>query len=61
MSPTIFRSFILLFMLGALSAGVRGQTAAELMAKGDQFDQQLKASQALDCYLPASKLDPNNV
>ena len=32
-----------------------------LIAKGDQFDQQLKAKEALECYLPASKLEPDNV
>ena len=32
-----------------------------MIAKGDQLDQQLKAQEALDYYLPASKLEPNNV
>src|SRR3982751_5250906 len=60
-SPVLFRSFTFIFALGLLAAGVRGETAAELMAKGDQFDKQLKSTEALNYYLPASKLEPNNV
>jgi len=54
------RTFILLFALGIFAADARAQSAAELMAKGDQLDQQLKANEALNYYLPASKLEPNN-
>ena len=41
----------------------RGQNDADaaLIAKGDQFDKQLQAKEALEDYLPANKLEPNNV
>ncbi len=42
------------------SSTVLGDTAA-LMAKGDSFDQQLNAQKALDYYLPANKMEPDNV
>ena len=32
-----------------------------LIAKGDQFDKQLQAKEALEQYLPANKLQPDNV
>jgi hypothetical protein len=32
-----------------------------LIAKGDQFDKQLQAKEALEVYLPANKLEPDNV
>ncbi len=38
-----------------------GDTAEALITKGDVYDQQLSAQKALDCYLPANKLEPNNV
>ena len=38
-----------------------GEDANALIAKGDQFDKQLQATEALENYLPASKLEPNNV
>jgi tetratricopeptide (TPR) repeat protein len=38
-----------------------GEDAAELIAKGDQFDKQLQAKEALENYLPANKIEPNNV
>jgi len=38
-----------------------GEDANALIAKGDQFDKQLLATEALENYLPASKLEPNNV
>ncbi len=60
-SPALSRSFILLFALGVFGAAARGQNVADLMAKGDQFDQQLKAKEALECYLPANKIEPDNV
>ena len=31
-----------------------------LIAKGDQFDKRLKAKEALENYLPATKVEPNN-
>ncbi len=45
----------------ALAGGVtHGGTADALIAKGDVFDKQLQPREALQCYLPANKLDPNN-
>lgn len=38
-----------------------GEDANALIAKGDQFDKQLQATEALDNYLPANKLEPDNV
>lgn len=33
----------------------------DLIAKGDVFDQRFQATEALECYLPAEKLQPTNV
>ena len=33
----------------------------DLVAKGDIFDQKFQATEALECYLPAEKLEPTNV
>ena len=38
-----------------------GQSATELMTKGDVFDASFRPAEALQSYLPAEKLDPNNV
>jgi len=43
------------------SANSRGDSAEVLIKKGDVFYEKLQASQALGCYLPAERLDPNNV
>ena len=40
---------------------VRAQSAAELMAKGDVSDRTFHATEALKSYLPAERMDPNNV
>ena len=37
------------------------ESAAELIQKGDVFYDKLQAAEALKYYLPAEKLDPNNV
>jgi tetratricopeptide (TPR) repeat protein len=45
-----------------LSGGAaRAEDVDALIAKGDQFDKQLQAKEALEDYLPANKLEPNNV
>ena len=38
-----------------------GEDADTLMAKGDEFDKRLQAKEALEAYLPANKLNPDNV
>ena len=53
-------AFVLVFVLFSFGA-VRGQDAATLIAKGNQFDEQLKEKEALQCYLPANRLEPDNV
>ena len=47
----------LLFTSGAL----RAQTVGSLIAEGDLFYAKLQASEALKYYLPAEKIEPNNV
>ncbi len=48
-----------ILFLSALAA--RAEDAGALIAKGDQFDKKLQAKEALDSYLPANKLQPDNV
>ena len=43
------------------TAALRAAPADELIAMGDVFYAKLQAAQALKYYLPAEKLDPNNV
>lgn len=47
--------------LGLSCAAARGDTAASLIAKGDPLDQHLHAQAALNYYLTALPLEPNNV
>jgi len=39
----------------------RAEDTDALIAKGDQFDKRDQAKEALEAYLPANKLEPNNV
>ena len=49
-------------MVFCLTGGVAWADEADvLIAKGDQFDKQLQAKEALEQYLPANKLEPDNV
>ena len=57
-----------IFLLNALSAALAlantvmgGESAEELIQKGDVFYDKLQAAEALKFYLPAEKLDSNNV
>jgi tetratricopeptide (TPR) repeat protein len=62
MNPFLFRPVpcILVLLLGA--AALYGDEAADvLIAKGDAFYIKLQATEALKFYLPAEKLEPNNV
>jgi tetratricopeptide (TPR) repeat protein len=38
-----------------------GEDAATLIAKGDEFDKRLQAKEALEYYIPANKVQPDNV
>jgi tetratricopeptide (TPR) repeat protein len=49
-------------LLLPMTAGVvHGESADELIAKGDSYYTKLQAADALKYYLPAEKLEPNNV
>lgn len=59
----------LTFLLHALSAaavlffannGSGADSAVELIQKGDAFSARFQSAEALKCFLPAEKLDPNN-
>jgi tetratricopeptide (TPR) repeat protein len=47
--------------LALASTGAGAESAEELIQKGDVFYANLQAAEALKFYLPAEKLDPNNV
>ena len=47
--------------LALASTGISAESAEELIQKGDVFYAKLQAAEALKFYLPAEKLDPNNV
>ena len=63
MNPNhLLRTFRLLCAVLCLSGGAtRAEDADALIAKGDQFDKQFQAKEALEVYLPANKLEPDNV
>jgi tetratricopeptide (TPR) repeat protein len=54
-----FRLLCAVLCLSGLAA--RAEDTDALIAKGDQFDKQLQAKEALEVYLPANKLEPDNV
>src|SRR4029434_7707693 len=47
--------------LALASTGLGAESAEELIQKGDVFYDKLQAAEALKFYLPAEKLDSNNV
>src|SRR4029450_4119083 len=47
--------------LALASTGLGAESAEELIQKGDVFYDKLQAAEALEFYLPAEKLDPDNV
>lgn len=47
-------------MLALVCGAARAETAAALIAKGDACDERLQANEALQFFLPAEKLEPNN-
>src|SRR5204863_8529587 len=70
MFPDIVDAMQAAFFLNTLSAtlalalastGIGAESAEELIQKGDVFYDKLQAAEALKFYLPAEKLDPNNV
>jgi tetratricopeptide (TPR) repeat protein len=54
------RAFFLFGVLALAGGEARGETADELIAKGDVCNQRLQTREALQYYLPAEKLEPNN-
>ena len=59
---TLFRTLVVLLVVMCLGGTtVEGDNVKDLIAKGDQFDKQLQAKEALEYYLPANKLEPDNV
>lgn len=48
-------------MLCLWGGGARAEDADALIAKGDQFDKRLQPKEALEEYLPANKIEPDNV
>jgi tetratricopeptide (TPR) repeat protein len=58
----LLRAFRLLGAVLCLSGGAAwAEDADDLIAKGDQFDKKFQAKEALEEYLPANKLEPDNV
>jgi len=47
-------------MLALVRGAAHAETADALMAKGDAFDERLQPNEALQFFLPAEKLEPNN-
>src|SRR5262245_49752177 len=54
-------TFSAVLALAIASPGADAELAGELIQKGDVFYAKLQAAEALKFYLPAEKLDPNNV
>ena len=48
-------------MLFAVCTSARAEPPDDLVRKGDVFDAKLQATEALEFYLPAEKLEPTNV
>ena len=62
MSPAFLLSILLATLaLAFASTGAGAESAGELIQKGDVFYDKLQAAEALKFYLPAEKLDSNNV
>jgi tetratricopeptide (TPR) repeat protein len=58
----LLRAFRLLGAVLCLCGGAaRAEDADALIARGDQFDKQFQPKEALEEYLPANKLEPDNV
>jgi tetratricopeptide (TPR) repeat protein len=57
----LFNTLLAALALALASTGIGAESAGELIQKGDVFYAKLQAAEALRFYLPAEKLDPNNV
>jgi tetratricopeptide (TPR) repeat protein len=55
-----FRTFGLCAVLCLLSLAALAESPDALIAKGDECDKKLQTKEALENYLPAYKLEPNN-
>ena len=61
MKPSLLLSTLSAALALALgSTAARAKSAEELIQKGDVCYTNLQAAEALECYLPAEKLQPNN-
>lgn len=58
---TLLKTLCVALSLTLVSAGMSAESAEELIQKGDIFYAQLQATESLKFYLPAEKLDPENV
>ena len=56
-----FSAMLAIGVFVGLSAELQGESASELMSKGDACDARLQSAEALQYYLPAEKLEPENV
>jgi tetratricopeptide (TPR) repeat protein len=63
MQPLLFKMFprIVGLLLSMTPAALHSESADDLIAKGDTYYLKLQAAEALRYYLPAEKLEPNNV
>ena len=62
MRPAVLLNTLSLALaLAFASTGTGAESADELIQKGDVFYDELQAAEALTFYLPAEKLEPNNV
>jgi tetratricopeptide (TPR) repeat protein len=61
MNAVFLRQFPMIAVLLFTGGTLRADSADALIAEGDLFYARLQASEALKYYLPAEKLEPNNV
>lgn len=61
MRPSFLLATLSALALALASTGARAESAEEMIQKGDVFYAKLQAVDALKFYLPAEKLDTNNV
>jgi len=61
MNPPFIKVWPAPLALLLMTAILRADSANELIAKGDAYYVKLQAAEALKFYLPAEKLEPNNV